>query len=54
VLDDAGEVFMARWTGEDWTYYSREDLEIPSGLILPEPRQERESLAISTGGGESR
>jgi ABC-type branched-subunit amino acid transport system substrate-binding protein len=47
VLDDAGEVFLARYEGERWRYYSREDLDIPSGLVVPEPRTERETAAVS-------
>ncbi|MGB5159850.1 MAG: ABC transporter substrate-binding protein [Thermoanaerobaculia bacterium] len=53
VMDDAGEVFMARWNGERWNYYSREDLEIPSGVIDPATREERERLATSVAGGET-
>jgi len=53
VLDDAGEVFMARWNGEQWIYYSREDLEIPGGFIAPATREERKQLATSDVGGES-
>ncbi len=50
-LDDGGEVFMTRWDGERWRYYSREDLGVPSGLIAPEKRQEREPLSASGVGG---
>jgi ABC-type branched-subunit amino acid transport system substrate-binding protein len=32
-LDDAGEVFLARFENGGWRYLSREDLEIPSGKI---------------------
>ena len=53
VMDDAGEVFMARWNGERWDYYSREDLDIPSGIIAPVTREERERLAISVSEGET-
>ncbi len=53
VMDDAGEVFMARWNGERWNYYSREDLEIPSGVIDPATREERERLATPVAGGET-
>ena len=53
VLDDAGEVFMARWNGERWDYLSREDLDIPSGIIAPVSREEREPLAISVSEGET-
>ena len=52
VLDDAGDVFFARWDGEDWRYYSREDLDIPSGHIAPETRQDREQGDVSEPGGE--
>ena len=52
-LDDGGEVFFTRWDGEDWLYYSREDLEIPGGFIAPTPRQEREPVTtLTTGGGK--
>jgi branched-chain amino acid transport system substrate-binding protein len=53
VLDDAGEVFMARWDGERWSFYSREDLEIPSGVIAPVTREERERMATSVQEGET-
>ena len=53
VLDDAGEVFMAKWDGKRWSYYSREDLEIPGGIIAPVTREERERLATSAAEGES-
>jgi ABC-type branched-subunit amino acid transport system substrate-binding protein len=43
VLDDAGEVFLARYEEDRWRYYSREELDIPSGLVVPEPRTEREA-----------
>jgi len=52
VLDDAGEVFFARWDGGDWRYYSRQDLEIPSGQIAPVTRQEREQADLPTVGGD--
>ena len=29
VLDDLGEVFLARWENGTWEYYSRKDLDIP-------------------------
>lgn len=51
-LDDGGEVFFTRWDGKDWLYYSREDLEIPGGVIAPVTREERDSVtALTTGGG---
>jgi ABC-type branched-subunit amino acid transport system substrate-binding protein len=48
VLDDAGEVFFAKWTDDHWQYYSREDLEIPSGTIAPRISQTAEP---AVGGG---
>jgi ABC-type branched-subunit amino acid transport system substrate-binding protein len=51
VLDDGGEVFMTRWDGEGWSYYSREDLGVPGGFIAPTTRQEREPLSASSAGG---
>ncbi|MGB6854627.1 MAG: ABC transporter substrate-binding protein, partial [Thermoanaerobaculia bacterium] len=42
-LDDAGEVFLARYEGDRWRYYSREELDIPGGLVAPVPRTERET-----------
>jgi branched-chain amino acid transport system substrate-binding protein len=32
-LDDVGEVFLARFEAGGWRYYSREELEIPSGKV---------------------
>jgi len=37
-IDDAGEVFLARFDKDRWTYHSREDLQIPHGEI---PTRER-------------
>ncbi len=34
-LDDLGEVFLARLESGQWRYYSREDLDIPRGVIAP-------------------
>ena len=42
-LDDTGEVFLARYEEGGWRYYSREDLEIPTGQIAPERREERQA-----------
>lgn len=33
VLDDTGEVFLARWEKDKWNFYSREDLNIPRGPV---------------------
>jgi ABC-type branched-subunit amino acid transport system substrate-binding protein len=52
VLDDAGDVFFARWEGDDWRYYSREELDIPSGHIAPVTRQDREQADVSAQGGD--
>lgn len=32
-LDDVGEVFLARFESGEWKYYSREELEVPSGTV---------------------
>jgi len=37
-IDDAGEVFLARFDKDRWTYHSRKDLQIPRGEI---PTRER-------------
>ena len=34
-LDDVGEVYLVRFEGGGWRFYSREELEIPSGEIAP-------------------
>jgi len=34
-LDDGGEVYLVRFEGGEWRYYSREELEIPSGESAP-------------------
>lgn len=43
VLDDIGEVFLARFEGGRWKYYSREDLEIPKPKI---PRRQPEGIQL--------
>ena len=40
-LDDAGEVFLAKFENGEWKYYSREDLGIPRGYIPPRDRVSR-------------
>jgi len=45
-LDDAGEVFLARYENGRWKYYSREDMGIPSGPVIERPRVEREQASI--------
>jgi ABC-type branched-subunit amino acid transport system substrate-binding protein len=49
-LDDAGEVFLARYEGDRWNYYSRQELDIPSGVIVPKARRERTTAQVSGGG----
>jgi ABC-type branched-subunit amino acid transport system substrate-binding protein len=43
VLDDVGEVFLARFENGAWTFHSREDLRIPRGHIPPRDRTSRET-----------
>ena len=50
VMDDTGEVFFAQWKDGRWQYYSRKDLEIPSGRIVPRVGVDGEHVA-SAGGG---
>lgn len=45
VLDDLGEVFLAKFASGRWTYHSRQDLGIPRGFI---PKRERLSHAEET------
>ena len=47
VLDDAGEVFLARYEDDGWRYYSREELDIPGGFVAPAPRTVRETAEVS-------
>jgi ABC-type branched-subunit amino acid transport system substrate-binding protein len=42
VLDDVGDVYLARFEEGGWNYYSRADLEIPSGYIPPRDRVSRD------------
>ena len=46
VLDDLGDVFLARFENGRWVYHSREDLKIPRGFI---PKRDR----VSRGGESS-
>ncbi|MBM3788785.1 MAG: hypothetical protein FJW35_00375, partial [Acidobacteria bacterium] len=41
VLDDVGDVFLARRESGRWKYHSREDLDIPRGYIPPRDRVSR-------------
>jgi len=43
-LDDVGEVYLVRFEDGDWRFYSREELEIPSGEIAP-PAAKAEAAA---------
>ncbi|MEE8347685.1 MAG: ABC transporter substrate-binding protein, partial [Dehalococcoidia bacterium] len=43
VLDDIGEVFLARVESGAWTFYSRKDWNIPRGLITPRDRASRKT-----------
>jgi hypothetical protein len=40
-LDDLGEVFLTRFEGGRWRYYSRQDWDIPRGFIDPRDRVSR-------------
>jgi branched-chain amino acid transport system substrate-binding protein len=44
-LDDIGEVFLARFEGGRWKYYSREELQVPKPNI---PRRTPEGVGLST------
>lgn len=41
-MDDAGEVFLAKFESGAWKYYSRDDLGIPRGQVIQRMRGERE------------
>jgi branched-chain amino acid transport system substrate-binding protein len=41
-MDDAGEVFLAKYESGGWRYYSREDLGIPRGNVVEQMRTDRE------------
>ena len=42
-LDDVGETTLARLEKGSWTYFTREDLDIPKGFIPPRDRLNREA-----------
>jgi len=48
-LDDLGEVFLARLEDGEWKYYSREDWDIPQGVIAPRDRVSRKTVAAEGG-----
>ncbi len=45
VLDDLGEVFLARVEDGNFVFYSREELGIPRGVIAPRDRVSRKGVA---------
>ncbi len=45
-LDDLGEVYLAKYEGGAWRYYSREDLKIPRGYIPARDRVNRATGSI--------
>lgn len=45
-LDDAGEVFLARYENGHWRYYWRAELDIPRGKIIETPRAERTQASV--------
>ena len=44
-LDDLGEVFLAKVENRTWKFYSREDLDIPRGVIAPRDRVSRKTAS---------
>jgi len=48
-LDDLGDVFLARLEDREWKYYSREDWDIPQGVIAPRDRANRKTVAAEGG-----
>lgn len=42
VLDDIGEVFLAKFENGKWSYHSRDEWQIPRGVIPPRSRVARE------------
>ena len=48
VMDDIGEVFLARFEGGRWKYYSREDLQVPKPNI---PRRTPEGVGLTKPNG---
>lgn len=43
-LDDLGEVFLTALEDGEWKYYSREDWQIPRGVIAPRDRVSRKTV----------
>jgi len=41
VLDDMGEVFLAKYSDGKWTYQSRAELDIPKQYFSPRERLEK-------------
>jgi len=48
-LDRVGDVFLAKVENGSWRYYSREDLQIPTGYI---PRRDRISRGVEPAKNE--
>jgi branched-chain amino acid transport system substrate-binding protein len=46
-LDDAGEVFLTRFEGDRWRYYSRDDWDIPRGAVIEQMRIHRDSTTLT-------
>ena len=47
-LDDVGETTLATFANGDWTYKTREDLQVPRGYIPPRDRLNREAESATT------
>jgi branched-chain amino acid transport system substrate-binding protein len=47
-MDDVGEVFLARFEGGRWKFYSREDLHVPKPSI---PRRSPEGIGLTKASG---
>jgi len=48
VLDDLGQVFLAKREKGKWNYYSREDLDIPRASVPPRDRAKRTPVAAAS------
>ncbi len=46
-LDDVGEVYLARHEGQQWKYYSRDDLDMPRQYTPPRDRTETASAQVT-------
>lgn len=45
-MDDAGEVFLTRYEGGRWKFFSRDDLGIPRGRVIEQMRVERQHASV--------